>query len=104
MDWDKIDQTYESLFLQPEKTDRGNPVSFLISESMDDEVDRAVKELPEELRTAIVLVDIEELSYEEAAGVMEVPIGTVRSRLSRGRRLLQVALHDYAKRNRLIED
>jgi len=104
MDSNEIDQTYEFLFVQPEKTERDNPASSLISESMDDEVDRALKELPEEFRTAIVLVDIEELSYEEAAGVMEVPIGTVRSRISRGRRLLQVALHDYAKRNRLIND
>ena len=104
MDSNEIDQTYEFLFVQPEKTERDNPASSLISESMDDEVDRALKELPEEFRTTIVLVDIEELSYEEAAGVMEVPIGTVRSRISRGRRLLQVALHDYAKRNRLIND
>lgn len=104
VDWEKIDQIYESLIVQPEKAEEGNPANFLISESMDDEVDRALKDLPEEFRTAIVLVDMEEMSYIEAAKVMEVPIGTVRSRVSRGRRLLQVALRDYAERNRLIED
>ena len=104
VDWEKIDQIYESLIVQPEKAEGGNPANFLISESMDDEVDRALKDLPEEFRTAIVLVDMEEMSYDEAAKVMEVPIGTVRSRVSRGRRLLQVALRDYAKKNRLIED
>ena len=104
VDWEKIDQIYESLVVQTENAEGGNPANILISESMDDEVDRALKDLPEEFRTAIVLVDMEGMSYEEAGKVMEVPIGTVRSRVSRGRRLLQVSLHDYAKKNRLIED
>jgi len=59
-------------------------------------VERVLKELPAEFRTAIVLVDMEELTYEEAARIMECPIGTVRSRLSRGRRILQLALRDHA--------
>jgi len=51
-----------------------------------------------------VLVDIEELSYEEAAKVMECAIGTVRSRISRGRRILQVALRNYALERGLIKE
>jgi RNA polymerase sigma-70 factor (ECF subfamily) len=70
---------------------------------MDEEVEEALKNLPEEYRTAIVLVDIEELSYEEAAKVMDCAIGTVRSRVSRGRRMLQVALRDYALERGLIK-
>jgi RNA polymerase sigma-70 factor (ECF subfamily) len=69
---------------------------------MDDEVETALKGLPEEFRTAIVLVDIEELSYQETAQVMECPVGTVRSRVSRGRRMLQVALRDYALQRGLL--
>jgi RNA polymerase sigma-70 factor, ECF subfamily len=62
------------------------------------EVERALASLPEEFRLAVLLVDVEELSYEEAADVLACPVGTVRSRLSRARRGLAVALHDYAAR------
>jgi RNA polymerase sigma-70 factor (ECF subfamily) len=57
---------------------------------------RAVDELPEAFREAVTLSDVEGLSYEEIAKVLEVPVGTVKSRLFRGRRLLQAKLYDYA--------
>lgn len=60
------------------------------------EVERALATLPEEFRLAVLLVDVEELTYEEAADVVGCPVGTIRSRLARGRRGLAVALHDYA--------
>ncbi len=107
VDWEKIDQVYESIVEQGEKAeraDRDNPETLLISQLMDEEVEEALKKLPEEYRTAIVLVDIEELSYEEAAKVMECAIGTIRSRVSRGRRMLQVALRDYALERGLIKE
>jgi RNA polymerase sigma-70 factor (ECF subfamily) len=104
VDWEKIDQVYESIVEQGEKAERNNPEGLLISRLMDEEVERALRELPEEYRTAIVLVDIEELSYEEAAKVMECAIGTVRSRVSRGRRMLQVALRNYALERGLIKE
>ena len=63
---------------------------------MDDEVAKALDQLPVEFRKAIVLVDINEQSYEEAAVQMRCPIGTVRSRVARGRRLLQGSLKGYA--------
>lgn len=56
----------------------------------------AIDELAEPFRSAVILVDVEDLSYEAAAEVMEVPIGTVRSRLFRGRRLLQEQLASLA--------
>ena len=60
-------------------------------------LDRALKELPEPFRSAVVLVDVEDQSYEAAASILGVPIGTVRSRLFRGRRLLQNELFEYAR-------
>ena len=57
-----------------------------------DEVERALDTLPEEFRTAVLLVTVEELSYAEVAEVMGCPIGTVRSRVARGRSLLATAL------------
>ena len=62
------------------------------------EVRGALDQLPESFRTAILLVDVEELSYEEAAAVVSCPVGTLRSRLFRARRVLFVALRDYARR------
>lgn len=57
----------------------------------------AIDELAEPFRSAVILVDVEDLTYETAAEVMEVPIGTVRSRLFRGRRLLQEKLLTVAE-------
>lgn len=56
----------------------------------------AIDELAEPFRSAVILVDVEDLSYESAAEVMGVPIGTVRSRLFRGRRILQENLASLA--------
>jgi RNA polymerase sigma-70 factor (ECF subfamily) len=58
---------------------------------------RALNELPEPFRSAVTLVDVEDQSYEAAAEILGVPIGTVRSRLFRGRRLLQQMLTEYAR-------
>jgi RNA polymerase sigma-70 factor, ECF subfamily len=63
------------------------------------DVERALKRLPEEFRTAILLVDVEELSYEEAAVAMNCPVGTIRSRLFRARKLLYISLVEYARAN-----
>ena len=95
VDWEKIDRDYDSLVLGQEDTQKWNPETLLSSQGMGLEVEKALKELPEAFRTAIILVDIDELTYEEAAQILECPIGTVRSRLSRGRRMLQIALKDY---------
>ena len=56
--------------------------------------------LPEEYRLAVVLCDIEEMPYEEAAAAMEVAVGTVRSRLFRGRRLLRTSLERFMENER----
>jgi len=61
------------------------------------EVDTALRQLSEPFLSAVLLVDLEELTYEEAAAALECPVGTVRSRLFRGRKQLFVALQDYAR-------
>ncbi len=63
---------------------------------VDEEVLRAIDDLPDEYRMAVVLSDLEDLSYNEIAEIMEIPVGTVKSRLFRGRRQLQERLHAYA--------
>ncbi len=66
-------------------------------------VDAALDRLSAAFRTAVVLVDLEELSYEEAAGVMGCPVGTLRSRLFRGRKQLFLELRDYARSAGLLK-
>src|SRR5215469_2540122 len=58
------------------------------------EVKAAVEELPEQFRIAVLLADVEGFSYKEIADILDIPIGTVMSRLHRGRRALQKTLHD----------
>jgi RNA polymerase sigma-70 factor (ECF subfamily) len=60
-------------------------------------IDRALATLSPHYRVAVILVDVEGQTYEEAAGILGVPVGTVRSRLFRGRRLLQDLLFAYAR-------
>lgn len=76
---------------------------YLLSQVLDQEVKAAVDSLPEEFRTAVLLSDCEGLTYEEIAEVMTCPIGTVRSRLHRGRGLLKKELLDYAKREGYVK-
>ncbi|HXW78884.1 MAG TPA: sigma factor-like helix-turn-helix DNA-binding protein, partial [Acidimicrobiales bacterium] len=65
------------------------------------EVKAAVESLPESFRLAVLLADVEGFSYKEIAEILDVPIGTVMSRLHRGRRALQKALHNFAEERRL---
>ncbi len=73
-----------------------DPEGAFFDSIVDERVLEAIDGLPEEYRTAVVLSDLEGLSYNELAELMEVPVGTVKSRLFRGRRQLQKELGDYA--------
>ena len=79
-----------------------NPEALLSGHGMEGEVEAALGGLPAEFREAILLVDVEELSYQEVSGVLDVPIGTVKSRVSRGRAILRDALANFAKERGII--
>jgi RNA polymerase sigma-70 factor (ECF subfamily) len=68
----------------------------------DDEVKQAIESLPEAYRIAVLLADVEGFSYKEIAEITDVPIGTVMSRIHRGRKALQKALHDFAVARGLV--
>ena len=67
----------------------------------DSEVKEALESIPEQFRMAVILADVEGFSYKEIADILDVPIGTVMSRIHRGRRALQQKLWEYAERNNL---
>jgi RNA polymerase sigma-70 factor (ECF subfamily) len=73
-----------------------DPESRYYDSFLDDEIVRAIDALPDEYRTAVVLSDIQEMRYAEIAQILGIPEGTVKSRLFRGRRMLQRRLRGYA--------
>jgi RNA polymerase sigma-70 factor (ECF subfamily) len=82
----------EALPDDPERLLPPSPSADEATDSLSDEVQRALRRLPEDFRAAVVLCDVVGLSYEDIAAALDVPVGTVRSRIHRGRRLLRSAL------------
>ena len=74
----------------------GNPEQEVVEKLLDDDFRKALSGLTEESRTIVVMCDVEGYSYEEIASILNVPIGTVRSRLSRARSELQKHLYHHA--------
>jgi RNA polymerase sigma-70 factor (ECF subfamily) len=70
----------------------------------DDEVKNALEELPETFRLPVLLSDVDGFSYKEIAEMLDIPLGTVMSRLHRGRKLMQKMLYEYAKERGLINE
>ncbi len=79
-----------------------NPEDSLFGNLFDDDIVAAMDRLPDEFRTAVLLADVEGLTYKEIADVMNCPIGTVMSRLHRGRGLLRKRLWNYAAQHGYI--
>lgn len=73
-----------------------DPEGRIFDRMIDDQVIAAIDALPDEFRVAVVLSDLEGLSYQEVAELMGIPVGTVKSRLFRARKRLQERLYDYA--------
>ena len=63
----------------------------------DDEVKTALEDLPENFRLPVLLADVDGFAYKEIAEILDIPVGTVMSRLHRGRKAMQAALYDYAE-------
>jgi RNA polymerase sigma-70 factor (ECF subfamily) len=81
-----------------------DPEGTLVGSLLSDDVKQALDDLPYDYRMAVVLCDLEDFSYKEIADIMECPVGTVMSRLHRGRRMLQKSLRDYAVREGIVKE
>ncbi|MBM3691878.1 MAG: sigma-70 family RNA polymerase sigma factor [Actinobacteria bacterium] len=80
----------------PERVLPASPAADEVSSGLSDEIQAALAALPEEFRVPVVLCDVADQSYEQIAAALGVPVGTVRSRLHRGRRLLRTMLTEGA--------
>lgn len=91
--YDEQISAYQMLPRDEEKTDLRKQIN---GELFEDEIAGAIASLPEKFKSVIVLRDVEDLPYEEIADALEIPVGTVRSRLHRARAILFAKLRDYA--------
>jgi RNA polymerase sigma-70 factor (ECF subfamily) len=94
VDYDEVSSFYETI--RADRTDTSDLEDRMFRELIDDDISNALEELPEDFRTVVLLCDVEGFTYEEIANMLDVPIGTIRSRLHRGRNLLKAELLEYA--------
>lgn len=96
-DFSDIEESFESLLSEETTGKIKNPEEEFLTNVLDEHVKAAMDELPPDYRMVVVLADLENFSYKEIAEILEVPVGTVMSRLYRGRRLLEAAMLNYAR-------
>ncbi|MCC6332355.1 MAG: sigma-70 family RNA polymerase sigma factor [Myxococcales bacterium] len=88
-------QSVEAQFFSPDTTEQAaNPEEYLLDRVMREDVLKAIDGLPIDFRMVVILADLQEFSYKEIAEVLDIPVGTVMSRLFRGRKALQKTLVD----------
>jgi len=104
VDVDEVEDLYLYRRLGPkDAASAGRSTEAEVLESIaDDEVREALDSLPENFRLAVYLADVEGFSYQEIADIMGTPIGTVMSRIHRGRKALQKSLYEYARERGLV--
>ncbi len=103
VDFDEIENAYAADIKEVLSDESRGDIEKIFNNMVEDDVKTAVESLPDEFRMAIILSDIEGFSYQEIADIAECPIGTVRSRISRGRKFLQKKLYDFARKKGIIK-
>jgi len=104
LDIERVTNEYEEKLFAEGDAERHDPAELFLARRVDREILEAIHTLPEEYRTTFLLVDMQDLTYEEAAAVLECPTGTVRSRLARARRALRAALEMYGREHGYLQD
>ncbi|HEX5760661.1 MAG TPA: sigma-70 family RNA polymerase sigma factor [Thermoanaerobaculia bacterium] len=96
-DFADIEESFESQLNEASPRQNKNPEEELLENVLDQDVQLALDRLPPDYRMVVILADLEGFSYKEIADILEVPVGTVMSRLYRGRRLLEAAMLEFAR-------
>lgn len=102
VDFDEVATFYETI--RDERVDTSDLERKMFRELIDDDLAKALDDIPEDFRTVVLLCDVEDFTYEEISNMLDVPIGTIRSRLHRGRNLLKAQLMDYARERGYTEN
>jgi len=95
IDYEDVQNFYENIKANEVKTEHFEEDVY--ANMLDDTINNALSSLPEDFRTVIILSDIEGYTYDEIADFIDIPVGTVRSRLHRARKMLYAKLSNYAK-------
>ena len=98
VEFGELEETFESALLPQQNRGLKTPEDEIMEASLDSEVKRAIATLPHNYKVVVLLADIEGYAYKEIAGILAIPVGTVMSRLYRGRRLLEKALLSFGVR------
>ncbi len=98
VDFAELEETFESALANTDATATRTPEEELLEHSLDAEVRTSLVALPHNYKVVVLLADIEGYAYKEIADILAIPVGTVMSRLYRGRRLLEKALLSYGVR------
>ena len=103
-DFADIEDSFETR-VSKEVTDQiKSPEEELLEDVLDEDVQKALDQLPEDYRMAVILADLEGFSYKEIAEILELPLGTVMSRLYRGRKQLEASMLEYAREHGYLRD
>ena len=103
-DFAEIEESFETQVSDEVKRRIKSPEEELLEDVLDEDVQRALDDLPTDYRMAVVLADLEGFSYKEIAEILELPVGTVMSRLYRGRKLLEESMLSYAREHGYLRD
>ncbi len=98
IDFSEIEESYERVIQKNAPDLIRDPESEIFQDMMDADVKRALDSLPHDYKMVVLLADIEGFSYKEIAEILDCPVGTVMSRLYRGRKMLERTLLDYARK------
>ena len=102
VDFAEIEDSFERIVRRDNSEQPADPESEYFSGVLDDDVKNALDSLPYDYRMVVILADLEDFSYKEIAEILDCPVGTVMSRLYRGRKLLEKALLKYARQHGYI--
>ena len=100
--WEELAVDGDVDYAREDTSRLSSPEEAVMSRVPDDEVQPALEALPDEFRVAVLLSDVDDFSYKEIADILGIPLGTVRSRIFRGRRMLRKRLANYARAHGVI--